>query len=310
MKSSLEVFLYYIKGKSFWNVSEERNDSCTWKALLEMRSKVRPFFMHSVGNGKDIAIWSDNWCTIGHMSQIISNSMLSDARIKDNCALVDMINNGTWCWPEEWTQIIPVLTRIPVPRLNENKKDEVKKKDIIEKVAKHPCNNAIRSVVRRITLATTVYYIWKERNSRIFNDTKVPCENVLQMIMENIRLQIQRLQVKKSKECFQAWLVLHTTNDQYLVPWSDPVVTVLIGPLLVGWNRELLGPLKALTKEMIKDIWKTTKSGPVPSHLLFLVFRGMVVGNYRIVIEKYWYTPFVVEVGIVERAIGDRDYTG
>ncbi|GKD28050.1 hypothetical protein Tco_1234264 [Tanacetum coccineum] len=73
-------------------------------------------------------------------------------------------------------------------------------KDIIEKVAEQPCNNAIRSVVRRITLATAVYYIWKERKSRIFNDTKFPCENILQMIMENIMLQTQRLQVKKSKQ--------------------------------------------------------------------------------------------------------------
>ncbi|GKB01849.1 hypothetical protein Tco_0829893, partial [Tanacetum coccineum] len=73
-------------------------------------------------------------------------------------------------------------------------------KDIIEKVAEQPCNNVIRSVVRRITLASAVYYIWKERNSRIFNDTKVPCEKVLQMIIENIRLQNQRLQVKMSKQ--------------------------------------------------------------------------------------------------------------
>nr|GEY30792.1 hypothetical protein [Tanacetum cinerariifolium] len=169
-------------------------------------------------------------------------------RINDNYALVDMIDNETWCWPEKWTQTILVLTRIPVPRLNENMKYEVKWKstkgklidfniknawldlrdkmesvkwwkeilrnlesimnmsnvpsewkDIIEKVAEQPCNNTIRSVVRRIALATVVYYIWKERNSRIFNDTKVTCEIVLQMIMENIRLQIQRLQVKMSK---------------------------------------------------------------------------------------------------------------
>ncbi|GKA77677.1 hypothetical protein Tco_0784214, partial [Tanacetum coccineum] len=53
------------------------------------------------------------------------------------------------------------------------------------------------------------------------------------------------------------------------------------------------------------------ESGPLPSRLiLLLVYREMVVGNYQIVVEKYWYTPFVVEVGIVERAIGDRDYRG
>nr|GEV25841.1 RNA-directed DNA polymerase, eukaryota, reverse transcriptase zinc-binding domain protein [Tanacetum cinerariifolium] len=43
---------------------------------------------------------------------------------------------------------------------------------------------------------------------------------------------------------------------------------------------------------------------PVPSRFLLFVFREMVVGNYWIVVEKYWYTPSVVEVGILKRAIG------
>ncbi|GJT45911.1 hypothetical protein Tco_0954626 [Tanacetum coccineum] len=52
---------------------------------------------------------------------------------------------------------------------------------------------------------------------------------------------------------------------------------------------------------------KTSELGPVSSRLLLLEFLEMVVGNYRFVVEKDWYVTFVVEVGIVERAIGDRD---
>ncbi|GKG22166.1 hypothetical protein Tco_0387469, partial [Tanacetum coccineum] len=44
---------------------------------------------------------------------------------------------------------------------------------LIDKAAECPCNNAIRSVLRRIILATTVYYIWKERNSRIVTNDKI-----------------------------------------------------------------------------------------------------------------------------------------
>ncbi|GKD07330.1 hypothetical protein Tco_1187015, partial [Tanacetum coccineum] len=49
----------------------------------------------------------------------------------------------------------------------------------------------------------------------------------------------------------------------------------------------------------------TTKSGP--SLLLRLVVGWIVVGNYQIVVEKYWYMPFIVKVAIVERAFVDRD---
>ncbi|GJY12087.1 glucan endo-1,3-beta-glucosidase 14-like protein [Tanacetum coccineum] len=201
-----------LKGKSFWDISEDRNDSCTWKALLGMKYKVRPF-LFTVGNGKDIAMWSDNWCTIGHLSQYISNRMLFDARIKESYGLVDMIDNGSWNWPEEWLQQVPMLINIHVSRLNKHDNDYVKWmnsegkliefniknawkmnmsnilndwKDLIEKIAEYPCNNAIRSVVRRIVLATAVYYIWKEINSRIFADSKMSIDNVLQKIMESL----------------------------------------------------------------------------------------------------------------------------
>nr|GEU61973.1 RNA-directed DNA polymerase, eukaryota, reverse transcriptase zinc-binding domain protein [Tanacetum cinerariifolium] len=132
------IFFGSVKENVRKDIFEERNGNCTWKDLLEMRSKVRPFFVHAVGNRKDIDIWSDNWCTIRHMSQLISNSMLYDARINDNYALVDMIDNGIWCWPEEMN-----MSNVPSDW-----------KDIIEKVDEQPCNNTIRSMVRRITLAT------------------------------------------------------------------------------------------------------------------------------------------------------------
>ncbi|GKA41250.1 basic blue protein-like protein [Tanacetum coccineum] len=51
------------------------------------------------------------------------------------------------------------------------------------------------------------------------------------------------------------------------------------------------------------NMFLTSELGPVPSRLLLLEFLEMVVGNYRFVVEKDWYATFVVEVGIVEKAI-------
>ncbi|GJU87176.1 hypothetical protein Tco_1294722 [Tanacetum coccineum] len=70
-------------------------------------------------------------------------------------------------------------------------------------------------------------------------------------------------------------------------------------------REEILTLEEESRSKLNKDL--TSESGPVPSRLLLLQFLGMVVGNYRIVLEKNWYAPFVVEVGIVERAIGVRD---
>ncbi|GJT94865.1 RNA-directed DNA polymerase, eukaryota, reverse transcriptase zinc-binding domain protein [Tanacetum coccineum] len=68
--------------------SKEKNDSCTGKALLELRNKVRPFIVHIV-----------------------------------DYLVADIIQNGSWNWPIEWSNHI--LNNILVPRLNENAKDQV-----------------------------------------------------------------------------------------------------------------------------------------------------------------------------------------
>ena len=61
-----------------------------------------------------------------------------------------------------------------------------------------PSSNAIRRALRRIILATSVYYIWKERNTRLFANERMTTEVVLNNIKENIRLHLQRMNVKDS----------------------------------------------------------------------------------------------------------------
>ncbi|GJS82396.1 RNA-directed DNA polymerase, eukaryota, reverse transcriptase zinc-binding domain protein [Tanacetum coccineum] len=242
------VNLVKLKNKSFWDVQEEKSDSCTWRALLDLRNKVRPSYC---GQWEDIVV-------------------------------ADMIENGKWKWPVEWIINFQFLKYIPVLIIKENVADKVKWRcndgklvyfstknawwdlsvhqrkvpwwkvvwfprcnprsafimwlaanerlstqdrimkwspsillcplcnkmndshdhlffkcdfsksiwdklknkmnmnnipndwrGLIDKAAECPCNNAIRSVLRRIILATTVYYIWKERNSRIFTNDKI-----------------------------------------------------------------------------------------------------------------------------------------
>ncbi|GJX56331.1 RNA-directed DNA polymerase, eukaryota, reverse transcriptase zinc-binding domain protein [Tanacetum coccineum] len=90
--------------------------------------------------------------------------------------------------------------------------------DIVNKVVEFPYNNAIRSILRRIILTTSVYYIWKERNSRLFNNKKESAQSLLQSIEENIRLQLQGLSVKGSvqvKAVAKEWNVKMNTKGTF-----------------------------------------------------------------------------------------------
>ncbi|GKC61007.1 RNA-directed DNA polymerase, eukaryota, reverse transcriptase zinc-binding domain protein, partial [Tanacetum coccineum] len=70
--------------------------------------------------------------------------------------------------------------------------------DLEEQYANKECNNSIGSILRRITLALTVYHIWKERNTRIFKNEVVDVKILLKIIADDIKLQLMGLKVKNS----------------------------------------------------------------------------------------------------------------
>nr|GEX02507.1 hypothetical protein [Tanacetum cinerariifolium] len=54
------VNLVKLKEKRFWEINEEKTDSCTWRTLLDLRERVRPFIWYRIGNGRNTSMWNDN----------------------------------------------------------------------------------------------------------------------------------------------------------------------------------------------------------------------------------------------------------
>ncbi|GJR26469.1 putative nucleotidyltransferase, ribonuclease H [Tanacetum coccineum] len=59
--------------------------------------------------------------------------------------------------------------------------------------------NSINSIVRRLCLAASVYFIWQERNSRIFKDEKRKVEVLFKALCDTIKLRLYSLKVRASK---------------------------------------------------------------------------------------------------------------
>ncbi|GKC29824.1 RNA-directed DNA polymerase, eukaryota, reverse transcriptase zinc-binding domain protein [Tanacetum coccineum] len=72
-----------LKGKSIWEIDEEKDDSWCWKNLLRIRKEVRKYIITKVGNGLTTSL----------------------------------------CWPEEWTEEFPILLEIQNTLLNDDKTD-------------------------------------------------------------------------------------------------------------------------------------------------------------------------------------------
>ncbi|GJR75133.1 RNA-directed DNA polymerase, eukaryota, reverse transcriptase zinc-binding domain protein [Tanacetum coccineum] len=72
--------------------------------------------------------------------------------------------------------------------------------DIVQDMIGKKNGNNIWSVVRRISLAAVVYYIWQERNHRIFRGEKSDANGLIDTITETIKLKLMNLRVKESSE--------------------------------------------------------------------------------------------------------------
>ncbi|GKE13136.1 hypothetical protein Tco_1416687 [Tanacetum coccineum] len=68
-----------------------------------------------------------------------------------------------------------------------------------EKVMNQIEQTYILNILRRLVCGAAVYYIWQERNARIFGNGKKDEKMLCKVIKETIRMRLLSLQVKESK---------------------------------------------------------------------------------------------------------------
>ena len=83
-------------------------------------------------------------------------------------------------------------------------------KSIIDEFSKLKANRSIWSTMRRLVLGATVYFVWQERNARLFKDKERSAETLVQNIMDSIKWRIMSFTVNDSaavKEVETKWNV-------------------------------------------------------------------------------------------------------
>ncbi|GJV78163.1 hypothetical protein Tco_1509747 [Tanacetum coccineum] len=80
--------------KCIWEVDIDENDSGTWKALLNLRSKIRENVWKKIGDGKNTNVWFDKWCNEGPLCDIIPFRKRYEARLSERSSIADMIDNN------------------------------------------------------------------------------------------------------------------------------------------------------------------------------------------------------------------------
>ncbi|PWA39463.1 reverse transcriptase domain, Reverse transcriptase zinc-binding domain protein [Artemisia annua] len=72
--------------------------------------------------------------------------------------------------------------------------------DVVSSYATKWTNNSIDSVVGRLVLGVSVYFIWQERNKRLSNNEMRSEQVLIECIMETIKLRIMSLRALKTNK--------------------------------------------------------------------------------------------------------------
>ncbi|GJY70761.1 hypothetical protein Tco_0474464 [Tanacetum coccineum] len=97
----------------------------------------------------------------------------------------------------------------------------------------------------RLVLGAFVYYIWQERNMRLFEEVKRTGEEIFKLVVESVRLRIMGLKLKTTKDVIEASKECNRVFMEGLWKWYTmdrwPIWTVEksalknLGPWKTGW---------------------------------------------------------------------------
>ncbi|GJZ76382.1 reverse transcriptase zinc-binding domain-containing protein [Tanacetum coccineum] len=85
---------------------------------------------------------------------------------------------------------------------------------IISDITIRKANNSIWSIIQRLVLGAAVYFIWQERNFRLFRGSIRSAEMVTSMIIDTVRLRLLGLKIKHSCKVLKADVIWN-------LPWKS-----------------------------------------------------------------------------------------
>ncbi|GJZ76645.1 reverse transcriptase domain, reverse transcriptase zinc-binding domain protein, partial [Tanacetum coccineum] len=71
--------------------------------------------------------------------------------------------------------------------------------DIIDDIIPFAARKSSKSVIAKLVVAATSYFIWQERNGRLFKNMKRTVNQVVECIMNTVRLKLMSCRLKKSR---------------------------------------------------------------------------------------------------------------
>lgn len=100
-----------LKRRIFWSLEMEETDSWIWKSLLSLRHLAGQLISCSVGDGRNISFWYDNWSDHGPLILFIGANRPLHMGIPDQSSLAETLMSRDWQAPSRTHNINISLIR-------------------------------------------------------------------------------------------------------------------------------------------------------------------------------------------------------
>ncbi|GJV04820.1 hypothetical protein Tco_1338389 [Tanacetum coccineum] len=172
-------------GNNLWDVELKKGQSWVWLQLLNLRDKIRRIIL--------------------------------DDGLSLNAKVCDMIENRSWKWPANWLGRFSEVVNVYVPVINNdfcdrvvwidkkgmeiNFKGRLKTRDRLSRWFVVP---DLECVLCRLVLVAAIYFLWIERNSRIYNQVNRSVDSLFDQVVSTVRLKLRGLVLKNSPDVLKA----------------------------------------------------------------------------------------------------------
>nr|GEV88108.1 hypothetical protein [Tanacetum cinerariifolium] len=155
----------------------------------------------------------DVWCHLSPLADFISHRDMYRAGLSSSSKVADLFATGSLVWPHDLMSKYPTLLDISSPTISVGILDKLEWKSwngmikpfssslkmILSFIIPMAKRRTSKCVITKLVIAASVYFIWKERNNRLFNNDKRTADQVIECILSSIRLKLMLRRFKKSK---------------------------------------------------------------------------------------------------------------
>ncbi|GJY68079.1 hypothetical protein Tco_0471061 [Tanacetum coccineum] len=176
-----------------------------WRKILQVYQIVCPFIWYKLGDGTRTSAWFDNWCSMSPLADLILNRDIYRAGFRHSAKDIDIIDaSDKFIWKNfdivEYGFSVATVWSCIRPRVDEVW-EHLKRftgmsiipsnlSSIVDFLIPMAKIRSVRCVISKLIFAAASYFIWQERNYRLFMKKKRSEDQVIDLIKSTVRLKL------------------------------------------------------------------------------------------------------------------------